>query len=206
MTTDTSFLFQDGSLRSISREEMAELPIRRYEGPLSLVATPEALENARSDILNETVVGLDTETRPAFTKGESYPPCLVQVATGRAVYLFQLRRTDSHALLKDLLESPRIMKTGIGLAHDLRTLKAVFPFDEKNILDLGTIARRHGCKQSGLRNLAGLFLDFRIPKGTRTSNWAAAQLSTQQMNYAATDAWACRELFLRFETLGLTET
>ena len=205
MTTDTSFMFQDGSLRSISREEMASLPIRRYEGPLHLVATPEDLENATSDILNETVVGLDTETRPAFRKGESYPPCLVQVATDRAVYLFQLRRADSHPLLKALLEDSRILKTGIALAHDLRTLKAVFGFEEKSILDLGGIARRRGCTQTGLRNLAGLFLDFRIPKGTRTSNWAAAQLSRQQMDYAATDAWACRELFLRFESLGLLD-
>jgi ribonuclease D len=205
MTTDTSFMFQDGSLRSITREEMANLPIRRYEGALCLVSTPEELERAQGDILNETVVGLDTETRPAFRKGESYPPCLVQVATDRAVYLFQLRRMDAHPLLKTLLESPQILKTGIALAHDLRTLKTVFAFEEKHILDLGTIARRRGCAQTGLRNLAGLFLDFRIPKGTRTSNWAAAQLSAQQMNYAATDAWACRELFLRFETLGLVD-
>ena len=64
-------------------------------------------------------------------------------------------------------------------------------------------ARRAGLDQTGLRNLAGLLLGFRIPKGNRTSNWAARQLSPAQINYAATDAWVCRELFLRFETMGL---
>ncbi len=54
-----------------------------------------------------------------------------------------------------------------------------------------------------MRNLAGIFLGFRIPKGTRTSNWAAPQLSAAQIAYAATDAWACRELYLRFRSLGL---
>jgi ribonuclease D len=54
--------------------------------------------------------------------------------------------------------------------------------------------------QSGVRNLAGMLLGFRIPKGNRTSNWAAPHLSPAQINYAATDAWACRELYLKFES------
>jgi len=52
-------------------------------------------------------------------------------------------------------------------------------------------------------NLAGILLSFRIPKGTKTSNWAARELSSAQITYAATDAWACRELYLRFRSLGL---
>ena len=41
-----------------------------------------------------------------------------------------------------------------------------------------------------------------MPKGT-LQNWAARELSAAQITYAATDAWACRELFLRFRSLGL---
>ena len=134
--------------RSISREDMAKLPIRRYEGRVCLVATPEDLEEARADLEQESIAGFDTETRPAFRKGESHLPALVQVATARAVYLFQLRRAE-------------------------------------------------------VRNLAGILLGLRIPKGTKTSNWAAPQLSAAQIAYAATDAWACRELHLRFQSLGL---
>ena len=52
-------------------------------------------------------------------------------------------------------------------------------------------------------NLAANFLGFRIPKGNRTSNWAARRLSPAQITYAATDAWACRELYLRFKELQL---
>ena len=189
--------------RSISREDMAKLPIRRYEGRLCLVATPEDLELARSDLRSEAVVGLDTETRPAFKKGESHLPCLVQVATARAVYLFQLRRTEVFPLLAELLSEPRIVKAGVSLADDLRALKRVLPFAEKNMLDLGLAARRSGFEQTGVRNLAGILLAFRIPKGTKTSNWAAPELSAAQITYAATDAWACRELFLRFQSLGL---
>lgn len=191
--------------RSISREEMAELPVRRYEGEVCLVTTRQELERARDDIRQETVTGLDTETRPAFRKGESYPPALVQVATARAVYLFQLSRPDVLPVVAELLTNPHSVKAGVALAHDLRTLRAVISFAEKNVLDLGVIARRWGLEQTGLRNLAGIFLGFRVPKGARTSNWAAPQLTAGQIAYAATDAWACRELLLRFETLGLLE-
>ena len=203
MNPATAVDSHSGIARAISREEMANLPIRRYEGEVCLVTTPQDRARALADLRRESIVGFDTETRPAFRKGESHLPCLVQAATASTVYLFQLRRLDLLQILAELLAAPRIVKTGVGLAYDLRSIKLVFPFTEKNVLDLGVVARRCGLEQTGLRNLAGIFLGFRIPKGTRTSNWAAAQLSAQQITYAATDAWVCRELLLRFRSLGL---
>ncbi len=194
---------QNKIARSISREDMAKLPIRRYAGRVCVVATPQDLGEALEDFRQESVVGLDTETRPAFRKGESYLPCLVQAATARAVYLFQLRRTEVFPVLAGLLSDPRTVKAGVSLADDLRALQQVFAFAGKNILDLGDAARSSGSRQTGVRNLAGIFLGFRVPKGTRTSNWAARELSAAQITYAATDAWACRELYLRFQTLGM---
>lgn len=194
---------RDRLARTISREDMAQLPIRRYEGRVRVVATEEELQEARSDLRQEAVVGLDTETRPAFKKGESHLPCLVQTATARAVYLFQLRRTETFPVLAELLADARIVKAGISLKDDLRALKQVFAFSEQNMLDLGLVARSNGFGQTGVRNLAGILLGTRIPKGTKTSNWAARELSSAQITYAATDAWVCRELYLKFQTLGL---
>ena len=189
--------------RSISREDMANLPIRRYEGEIRVVETRDDIEAARADFHGERVIGLDTETRPAFRKGESYPPALLQAATARAVYLFRLNRTDAFPVLAELLEASAIVKTGVALAYDLRSLKQHFQFAHRNVIDLGKVAHRYGLDQTGLRNLAGIFLGARIPKGSKTSNWAARDLTPAQKTYAATDAWICRELFLRFETLGL---
>jgi ribonuclease D len=203
MNPATSVTLQHGIVRAISREEMAKLPIRRYEGEVCLVTTPRDLARALADIRQESVIGFDTETRPAFAKGESHLPCLVQVATARAVFLFQLRQPEVFQVVAELLAEPRSVKVGVALAYDLRTLRQLFPFVEQNVLDLGVVARRCGLTQTGVRNLAGIFLGFRIPKGARTSNWAAPHLSAAQITYAATDAWACRELFLRFQRLGL---
>jgi ribonuclease D len=120
--------------------------------------------------------------------------------------LFQLRRPEVFPVIAELLESQSVVKAGVSLADDLRPLRAVFSFMEKNMVDLGSVARRAGLKQTGVRNLAGILLGFRIPKGTKTSNWAVHDLSPAQITYAATDAWACRELYLRFQSLGLLRT
>jgi ribonuclease D len=190
-------------LRHITREEMNALPIRRYEGEVHLVESAQMLERAAADILREAVVGFDTETRPAFRKGESHLPSLAQVATARAVYLFPLQRLDCSAMLGELLGAPHIVNAGVALADDLRQLRQLFAFEAAAALDLGHVARRHGLKQTGLRNLTGIFLGTRIPKGTKTTNWAAPRLTPQQVLYAATDAWACRELYLKFAALNL---
>jgi len=188
--------------RSISRERLVQLPIGRYGGKIVVVATQEQLDEARADLESERLVGLDTETRPSFTKGESHPPALVQLATARAVYLFQLRRSEWFHVLAALFEDPRCVKAGVSLKDDLRALKGLFTFEEQSMLDLGLAARRAGLRQTGLRNLAGIVLGFRIPKGAQTSNWAARDLTPAQITYAATDAWACRELCLEFRRLG----
>lgn len=195
----------DNPHRTIARDALNELPVRRYEGPIHFVDTPALLHAARKDILAEAVVGFDTETRPAFRKGESYLPSLAQVATAQAVHIFPLRYPDTHALLAEMLAATGIAKAGVSLAYDLRTLKQVFPFHERQVIDLGLVAKRRGYGQTGVRNLAGLLLGFRVPKGAKTTNWSAPQLTPAQIAYAATDAWACRELYLKFGAEGLLD-
>src|SRR6185503_2961745 len=153
---------------SISHEEMAQLPIRRYEGEVRLVESLEALEREAAAIGRERVLGFDTETRPAFRKGESYPPALVQLAGEAVVWIFRLQLVDCSVVLKHVMESDAV-KAGIGVADDLRQLKKMFAFEEASVLDVGE----------------------------RTSNWAAARLTRQQIGYAALDAWAARTLYLK---------
>jgi len=190
-------------MREISREALAELPVGKYEGEIVMVDTQALLMRAWEDLAYEKIVGWDTETRPAFRVGESYLPSLVQAATAKAVYIFPLVKMDFSPMLGGFFAEPSIAKAGISVADDLAKLKQVFPFEEQGVLDLGHVAKRHGLKQTGLRNLCGMFLGLRILKGTKTTNWAAPKLSPQQISYAATDAWACRVLYLKFDELGL---
>jgi ribonuclease D len=192
-------------MKTMPREEVARLEIRKYEGPICLVASSEDLEQAIHVIRGEKVVGLDTETKPTFQKGQFHLPCLVQIATASAVYLFQLKRMEFSGALAEVLENPALIKAGIGLAADFLNLKKIFPFEAQNIIDLSLVAQRQGLKQSSVRHLAGQLLGFRITKGSATSNWASPRLTPKQIAYAATDAWVCRELFLRFQQLGFLD-
>lgn len=188
--------------REISKEEVNALPVRRYEGRIVLVEDGAALAHAAEDAAVSGVVGFDTETRPAFRPGESYLPSVFQLAAKDAVYVLQLKDPSSAPTIRRILEDASVLKAGVSVADDLRNLKKRFAFDEAAVLDLGTVAKRHGFRQSGVRNLAALVLGFRVPKGAKTTNWAAARLTPQQLLYAATDAWVCRELYLRFRELG----
>ena len=190
--------------RTIPHEELMRLPIVRYRGPIRLAAGEADLHRALQDIRSQRVVGFDTETRPMFRKGQSHAPSLVQIATGQAVHLFPLARLDCSRTLAEVFGSATIVKAGIALARDLSELQKLFPFTPSNVADLGDIAKRHGMEQTGLRNLAGLFLGGRITKGPQTSNWARRDLTQNQLCYAATDAWVCRELYLRFDSLGMS--
>jgi ribonuclease D len=185
---------------NITHAELMALPILRYDGPIQLNAPLADFQRA---IRHERVVGLDTETRPTFRKGQSHRPSVVQIAGSKAVYIFQLARLGAFDGLAELLANPHIVKTGIALDRDLTDLKTVFPFEAKNVLDLGTVAQRAGYGQTGVRNLTGLFMKGRITKGAQTSNWAQPRLTSRQLTYAATDAWVCRELYLQFESAGL---
>jgi ribonuclease D len=190
------------TMKEISKEALAALPIKRYEGPVVLVDF-QKISRLKEDLEKETIVGFDTETRPAFKPGQSYLPSLVQLATARAVYLFQVQQHDFSAVLREIFSVERITKAGVSVDDDLKNLRKLFEFQSNNVQDLGKIAKQHGMKQTGVRNLAGILLGARIPKGAKTTNWASRTLTPQQITYAATDAWACRVLFLRFRELGL---
>jgi ribonuclease D len=66
-------------------------------------------------------------------------------------------------------------------------------------MDLGNIAKKAGIKNHGLRGLAAVLLGLRISKGAQTTNWARDVLTRQQIQYAATDAWVGRKLYLSLE-------
>src|SRR5687768_15701295 len=122
--------------RAISPEQMATLPIRRYEGDLRLVASAEALERELESIRREPVLGFDTETRPAFRSGESYPPSLLQLAGETAVWVVQLRGLDGFTGLRAVFEAENIVKAGVGVAEDLRQLRKLFAFEAAGTVDV----------------------------------------------------------------------
>ena len=45
--------------------------------------------------------------------------------------------------------------------------------------------------------MAAIVLGVRVSKSQQLSNWEAETLSDAQVNYAAVDAWVCRQMYLK---------
>ena len=185
----------------ISKEDINLLPLGSWEGPVVVVQRVDDLEPALARLTSADLLGFDTETRPAFRKGQSFPPSLLQLATADEVFLFQLNRVGLPGGLLKLLSDPDILKAGVGLDFDLKSLQDLRPFQPRGFVDLARVARQKGIRNNGLRGLAAAVCGIRISKSARTTNWANDLLTPQQIRYAATDAWIGRELFLRLDSL-----
>ena len=180
----------------ISKEAINELPLAHWQGKVQVIATAEEAAAAAQQCSRAHLLGFDTETRPAFRKGQKFMPSLLQLATGEAVFLFQVQASGMVGPLLDLLANPAITKAGVAPSFDLHSLQELTPFTPAGFVDLSTMARQRGLKNHGLRGLAALVCGIRISKSARTSNWANPHLSPQQIQYAATDAWISREIYL----------
>ena len=188
--------------RRMSKDEINSCPMERWTGPTSVVRTRDELATAMAKLAGHALLGFDTETRPAYTKGESYSPSLLQLATEEEVFIFQFKQVGLAKPLRELLADPTIIKTGVALDYDIRELKKMAHFKAAGFMDLGNLAKKAGIKNHGLRGLAAVLLGFRISKGAQTSNWAKDVLAPHQIQYAATDAWVGRKLYLALEQVN----
>ena len=196
-TTD----LRPGFAQRMTKEEINTCPVRRWEGAVHVVRTPAELSQAVRALAEETILGFDTEPRPAYHKGESYLPSLLQLAGENEVFLFQLKHLGLPEPLREILANSKVVKAGVALAYDLQELHKLARFRPAGFVDLGSLAEEAEIKNHGLRGLAAVLLGFRIAKGAQTSNWARDVLDPIQIRYAATDAWVGRELYLKLGTV-----
>lgn len=202
MKTATASQHHLAHLEPLSREEINQLPRRKFEGRIHVVDN-DGYTAALAELRRHPVLGFDTESKPVFRKGESSLPALVQLASESEVYLFRLRQlADLHPLFS-LLAEAHIVKAGVAVGDDILKLNQLQRFTPAGFLDLGEHALRSGMRISGVRSLAANFLGFRISKSARTSNWEREALAPAQIDYAATDAWVCLQLFHCFRNLAI---
>ena len=69
---------------------LEDLPRVVYNGKIIVVTSPNEAEKAVDYLLSMSILGVDTETRPSFTKNQHYKCSLLQVATHHNCFLFRL--------------------------------------------------------------------------------------------------------------------
>ena len=106
--------------------------------------------------------------------------------------------------MKRLLEDRKVLKVGLSLHDDINSLSKRFTFKPGFFLDLQNIMKELGIEDLSLAKLYANLFGMKISKREQLSNWEADVLSEKQKRYAATDAWACINLYEEY--LRLKET
>ena len=181
--------------KSISNDELAELPLSSYEGVIHLIEQPEEMELALEYLSRQSILGFDTETRPAFKKGQTYPVSLLQLSTSDQAFLIRINKVGLPAGLIKILASPKILKIGVAIRDDIKILQRIVTFKPSGFIELQDLVKVYGIENFSLKKLSAIVLGFRISKSARLTNWDAPELSEQQLIYGATDAWVSCEIY-----------
>ncbi len=188
--------------KDITKDEINFLPLGQYEGHVEVILTTDALAKAYEEIKMHSIVGFDTESKPAFRKGVWNPVVLLQIAIPEKVFLIRMNYTGFTEEIFDFFTSKQICKVGISIRDDIKDLQKTWSqekgnhiFDPDNVLDLNHVASTLDIPHAGVRKLTAIFLKFRVSKSQQTSNWENAVLNEKQIRYAATDAWVCLEIY-----------
>lgn len=179
----------------ITKEEINKLETGAYHGRIWVVENPADVDKVMDKIRVFDTVGLDTETRPSFKKGKVNQVALVQIATPDEVYLIRTLYTGLMPSLISFFENEAIRKVGVALRDDISKLRLIKHFTPGGFLDLQEYTDQFRIESNSLRKLAAIVLGIRISKSQQLSNWEADTLDDGQIIYAATDAWACLEIY-----------
>lgn len=181
----------------LSSEYVNLLPIIRFEGKVVMVTDEVQADEVITELMKESCIGFDTESKPSFTKGTIYPISIVQLATHQHAYLFQIKKTGFTDSLVRLMESESVKKIGVGIKNDLTKLQELRNFTPRGFIDLSKLASDKGIIQVGIRGLTARYMGCRLTKAAQKTNWAQPTLTLRQQIYAASDAWICLQIFPR---------
>lgn len=190
--------------RTIDKEALKDMPKVVFPGKIHVVQTPEEAERAVAYLKTCPLLGIDSETRPAFTKGQSYKVALLQISSEDHCFLFRLNLTGLTLPIILLLESPNVTKVGLSLRDDFMMLHKRAPFEQRACIELQEYVRPFGIQDKSLQKIYAILFGEKISKSQRLSNWEANELTIPQQQYAATDAWTCLNIYNRLQELKRT--
>lgn len=186
----------------LTNDEVNALPPIAFPGTINLIETPTDADLAVQMLRQHSLVGFDTETKPAFKRGQKHKVALLQLATTDKAFLFRLNKFTLTHELSLYLSDPGITKIGLALHDDIKALNVTRKFNSSGFIDLQSIAKNYGIEELGLKKLTAIIMGYKLSKRQQTSNWEAPELSREQMVYAATDAWICREIYLKLQEIS----
>lgn len=171
------------------------LPLVTFPGKIIVVLNEYEADRAVEYLLSCDVLGVDTETRPAFRKGNNHKVALLQVATSKECFLFRLNHLGLPKSLLRLLSNKQVPMVGLSWHDDLMSLHRREQFEPGWFIDIQDIIGNLGIVDKSLQKLYANLFGEKISKRQRLTNWEADVLTERQKEYAAIDAWACIKLY-----------
>ena len=177
------------------KKSIAQLPTVTFPGKTVVVMSESEAEKAVDFLLSRDILGVDTETRPSFKKGESHMVSLLQVSTSDVCFLFRLNHIGITPAILRLLENKAVPMVGLSLHDDMLSLHKRVGFTPGNFIDLQDLVGELGIEDLSLQKLYANLFHQKISKRQRLTNWDSDVLNDKQKAYAALDAWACINLY-----------
>ncbi|CAM6040863.1 unnamed protein product [Sphagnum compactum] len=163
---------------------------------VTIAASAAAVENWLHAHGGESKYGLDIEWRPTFQRGDYHAAALLQLSLEKVCLLIQLRFIEVlPASLQRLLADPNIMLGGVSIKADTNKLKKDHGLVCAGEVELTTLAvlklKVEALRKAGISSLTETVLGFPHKKDKKAtmSNWETRELTLQQIQYAAADAW-----------------
>ena len=186
------------------KKSISDLPRVTFPGKIVVVLTESEAQTAVDFLLSADILGIDSETRPVFKKGQHHKVALLQVSTKDVCFLFRLNLIGMPSCIVRLLEDTTILKVGLSLHDDFMMLHQRRDFKIGRFIDLQNMVSEFGIEDLSLQKLYANLFHERITKRQQLSNWEAPILTEQQKIYAATDAWTCIQIYERLQELHKT--
>ncbi|MFC2265531.1 MAG: 3'-5' exonuclease [Prevotella conceptionensis] len=177
------------------KKSIAQLPTVTFPGKTVVVMSESEAEKAVDFLLSRDILGVDTETRPSFKKGESHMVSLLQVSTSDVCFLFRLNHIGITPAILRLLENKVVPMVGLSLHDDMLSLHKRVAFTPGFFIDLQDLVGELGIEDLSLQKLYANLFHQKISKRQRLTNWDSDVLNDKQKAYAALDAWACINLY-----------
>lgn len=186
----------------IDKTVIPQLPRYAFEGRIVVVQSEDEANRAVRVLRAAPMIGMDTETRPAFKRGEMHKVALLQMATEDICFLFRLNQIGLPEALVELLSDKDVLKLGLSLHDDFMMLcRRNSQVKPAGYIDLQDYVKGMGIEDLSLQKLYANVFGRRISKSARLSNWEADVLTEAQKVYAATDAVTCIQLYKELKTL-----
>ncbi len=171
------------------------LPLVEYPYKINVILNEYEAERAVDYLLTCDILGVDTETKPAFRRGQNHKVALLQVATREQCFLFRLNHLGLPQSIIRLLSNRMVPMVGLSWHDDIMSLHRRAEFTPGWFIDIQDIIGNIGIEDKSLQKLYANLFGEKISKRQRLTNWEADVLSDKQKEYAAIDAWACINLY-----------